>query len=114
MGLTISKSIVESHDRRIWANGDGGPGTTFHFTLPAAPRKQTLQWMLRDLAAAWVRGGVGVIVCGIANSLIDKRDRGKLPNLCMSYKWPHDLLARTSLGRDDRALADNRARSVLE
>src|ERR1700744_2410335 len=37
MGLAISKSIVESHDGRIWANGDGGPGTTFHFTFPAAP-----------------------------------------------------------------------------
>ncbi len=36
MGLTISKSIVESHSRQIWANGDGGRGATFHFTLPAA------------------------------------------------------------------------------
>jgi PAS domain S-box-containing protein len=37
MGLPISKSIVESHGGRIWANGDGGRGATFHFTLPAAP-----------------------------------------------------------------------------
>jgi len=37
MGLAISKSIVESHGGRIWANGDGGHGATFHFTLPAAP-----------------------------------------------------------------------------
>ena len=35
MGLAISKSIVESHGGRIWANGNGGPGTTFNFTLPA-------------------------------------------------------------------------------
>jgi PAS domain S-box-containing protein len=35
MGLAISKSIVESHGGRIWANGDGG--SMFHFTLPAAP-----------------------------------------------------------------------------
>jgi signal transduction histidine kinase len=37
MGLAISKSIVESHGGQIWANGDGGRGTTFHFTLPAVP-----------------------------------------------------------------------------
>jgi signal transduction histidine kinase len=37
MGLAISKTIVESHGGRIWANDDGGRGATFHFTLPAAP-----------------------------------------------------------------------------
>jgi PAS domain S-box-containing protein len=36
MGLAISKSIVESQGGRIWANGDGGRGATFHFTLPTA------------------------------------------------------------------------------
>lgn len=34
MGLTISRSIIESHDGRLWATANNGCGTTFHFTLP--------------------------------------------------------------------------------
>jgi signal transduction histidine kinase len=36
MGLAISRSIVESHEGRIWAESDDGTGATFHFTLPVA------------------------------------------------------------------------------
>jgi signal transduction histidine kinase len=39
MGLAICKSIVESQGGRIWANGDGGRGAMFHFTLSAATAK---------------------------------------------------------------------------
>jgi signal transduction histidine kinase len=35
MGLTISRSIIESHDGRLWAMANSGCGTTFHFTLPS-------------------------------------------------------------------------------
>jgi len=35
LGLYISKSIVESHGGKIWAeNNSGGKGATFYFTLP--------------------------------------------------------------------------------
>jgi signal transduction histidine kinase len=34
MGLTITRSIVESYGGRVWATNNQGPGATFHFTLP--------------------------------------------------------------------------------
>ena len=37
LGLFISKSIIESHGGRIWAeNNQNGPGATFYFSLPAS------------------------------------------------------------------------------
>jgi signal transduction histidine kinase len=34
MGLSISRSILQTHAGRLWATANDGPGTTFHFTLP--------------------------------------------------------------------------------
>jgi PAS domain S-box-containing protein len=37
VGLSVSRSIVERHRGRIWAEANEGPGTTFIFSIPCRP-----------------------------------------------------------------------------
>jgi C4-dicarboxylate-specific signal transduction histidine kinase len=34
IGLSVSRSIIESHHGRLWATPNDGPGSTFSFSLP--------------------------------------------------------------------------------
>ena len=41
IGLSISRSIIENHHGRLWAQPNDGPGATFLFSLPCAVTKVT-------------------------------------------------------------------------
>jgi signal transduction histidine kinase len=38
IGLSVSRSIIESHKGRLWATPNDGPGATFSFSIPSGPR----------------------------------------------------------------------------
>jgi PAS domain S-box-containing protein len=37
IGLSVSRSIIEKHQGRLWAEPNHGPGTTFSFSIPRDP-----------------------------------------------------------------------------
>jgi hypothetical protein len=37
IGLSVSRSIIERHHGRLWAEKNHGPGTTFSFSIPCTP-----------------------------------------------------------------------------
>jgi C4-dicarboxylate-specific signal transduction histidine kinase len=37
IGLSISRSIIEAHQGRLWASSNSGPGATFSFAIPCEP-----------------------------------------------------------------------------
>jgi signal transduction histidine kinase len=41
MGLSISRSIVQSHGGRLWVTANDGPGTAFHFTLTSYQEEES-------------------------------------------------------------------------
>ncbi|MER8692882.1 PAS domain-containing protein [Mesorhizobium opportunistum] len=43
IGLSVSRSIIENHRGRIWAEANDGPGATFCFSIPEFPGDRTSQ-----------------------------------------------------------------------
>ena len=41
IGLSVSRSIIESHHGRLWATPNDGPGATFSFSVPCGPQGVT-------------------------------------------------------------------------
>ena len=46
IGLSVSRSIIERHHGRLWAEPNDGPGATFSFSIPCGPESA------KDAAAA--------------------------------------------------------------
>ncbi|MDR5754268.1 MULTISPECIES: ATP-binding protein [unclassified Caballeronia] len=44
LGLSISRSILDMHGGRIWAESNDARGATIHFTLPAAVEPRDASW----------------------------------------------------------------------
>jgi signal transduction histidine kinase len=41
IGLSVSRSIIETHHGRLWATLNDGPGATFSFSIPCDPERVT-------------------------------------------------------------------------
>ena len=41
IGLSVSRSIIDSHQGRLWAAPNEGPGATFSFSIPRDPEGTT-------------------------------------------------------------------------
>jgi signal transduction histidine kinase len=42
IGLSVSRSIIERHHGRLWAEANDGPGATFVFSIPCSPESAGL------------------------------------------------------------------------
>jgi C4-dicarboxylate-specific signal transduction histidine kinase len=49
IGLSVSRSIIESHHGRLWAAPNDGPGATFSFSIPRVPEGVTGAHSNRDI-----------------------------------------------------------------
>jgi PAS domain S-box-containing protein len=53
VGLSVSRSIIESHHGRLWAALNDGPGATFSFSIP---RRHESAKYANNLATVWTPG----------------------------------------------------------
>jgi signal transduction histidine kinase len=49
IGLSVSRSTIESHKGRLWATPNDGPGATFSFSIPCGRQDATSARSLRAI-----------------------------------------------------------------
>jgi two-component system, LuxR family, sensor kinase FixL len=53
IGLFVSRSIIEMHHGRLWAEpNEGAPGASFSFFIPSSPQSQTTAATATDSRSA--------------------------------------------------------------
>jgi signal transduction histidine kinase len=61
IGLSVSRSIIESHHGQLWAKLNDGPGATFSFSLPVGPGDSTRTHSADDAMGRNERSGLSPI-----------------------------------------------------
>jgi signal transduction histidine kinase len=56
IGLSVSRSIIESHGGKLWAGANDGPGTTFSFSLPRLAAREADERTSEAALTPHVRG----------------------------------------------------------
>jgi signal transduction histidine kinase len=57
IGLSVSRSIIESHRGRLWAVPNDGPGATFSFSVPRSPAAPAIPENIRAIQKPAVTNG---------------------------------------------------------
>ena len=56
IGLSVSRSIIESHHGRLWATPNDGPGATFSFSIPQQSERSDVRGHRGTTSDAWCEG----------------------------------------------------------
>ncbi|MDM0073728.1 response regulator [Variovorax sp. J2P1-59] len=81
LGLAICRSIVESHNGRIWAESNADGGASFRFELPAAPEETAdahTPPASIELEPSTASGGAEEVVCVIDDDPAVREGLGRL------------------------------------
>jgi PAS domain S-box-containing protein len=74
IGLSISRSIIEKHNGRLWAECNDGPGVTFSFSIPGDAQGGTRTLHALDAYDAHARTGLDVT--GARCAVVDRTAGG--------------------------------------